>query len=67
MESMEEREQVRIKLGFRYSHCDPKLSVNNPSATEITVMCKVPAVRRSSPSIPSNTNGKYGGKGTGKD
>ena len=48
-------------------YCDPKLSVNNPSATEITVMCKVPAVRRSSPSIPSNTNGKYGGKGTGKN
>ncbi|XP_072016200.1 uncharacterized protein [Amphiura filiformis] len=44
--------------------CDPRLSVNNPSANEIAMLCKVPAVRRSSPSIPSNTNGKYGGKGT---
>ncbi|XP_038053322.1 uncharacterized protein LOC119725812 [Patiria miniata] len=46
--------------------CDVELSVNNPSPTEIAMLSKIPHIHRSSPSIPSNTNGKYGGKGTDK-
>ncbi|XP_033639057.1 uncharacterized protein LOC117299617 [Asterias rubens] len=46
--------------------CDLALSVNNPSPTEIAMLSRIPSVHRSSPSIPSNTNGKYGGKGTDK-
>ncbi|PIK62346.1 hypothetical protein BSL78_00664 [Apostichopus japonicus] len=63
----EEPSTIKWKMNPRLKEsCDPHLSVNNPSPTELTTLGKMPIIRRSSPSIPSNTNGKYGGRGSNR-
>ncbi|XP_071957125.1 uncharacterized protein [Antedon mediterranea] len=51
-------------FGHLTDRCDPTLTVNNPSPTEIATFSKMSTVRRSSPSIPSNSNGRFGFRGT---
>ncbi|XP_072162913.1 uncharacterized protein [Diadema setosum] len=60
---------MKWQLGQRlHDLCNTCLTLNNPSPSEVALLCRFPsqALQKSSPSIPSNTNGKFGGKTSDK-